>query len=97
MPWLVTKLKDKGRSSFYRYSVEGVNTEKKEGPEQFSWSVPTLDNELYRPHPAASREVVMAVRFLHPHVWQHLSQPHGVVIEQCACGAKRIDYTAEVI
>lgn len=48
MSWRVTRITDRGPEAFYRFHVEGLNTEAVP-PAEFSWSVPSVADPRFVP------------------------------------------------
>jgi hypothetical protein len=61
--WLILAIEDRGPSHWYRFHVEGENTNCAPGTygHHFSWSVRDVASERYAPHPTAGADVVAAI------------------------------------
>lgn len=61
--WLITSIHDRGATDWYRWRIEGVNTN--HAPDGagriFAWSVPAICDRRYAVHPEASGATASAV------------------------------------
>lgn len=59
--WEITRIRDNGRERFYRYSVEGWNTDEGGEPYAFTQTVPNISDPRYVPHETADADVRAAI------------------------------------